>query len=58
MEELLLGSIRLRMIPVLDDNFIYLLDDGEKAILIDAGDGNGFAIIRSGVNLVAGIHHA
>ena len=37
-EELLLGSIRLRMIPVLDDNFIYLLDDGEKAILIDAGD--------------------
>lgn len=37
-DELQLGCIRLRMIPVLDDNFIYLLDDGEKAILIDAGD--------------------
>ncbi len=37
-EELIIGSIRLRMIPVLDDNFVYLLDDGENAILIDAGD--------------------
>jgi hydroxyacylglutathione hydrolase len=37
-EELLLGHIRLRMIPVLADNFIYLLDDGKKAVLIDASE--------------------
>ena len=37
-KELILGSIRLRIIQVLDDNFIYLLDDGKKAILIDAGE--------------------
>ena len=36
--EQLIGRIRLRMIPVLADNFIYLLDDGEQAVLIDAGE--------------------
>ena len=31
-------SIRLRVFSVLNDNFIYLLDDGNHAVLIDAGD--------------------
>ena len=37
-KQMIFHSIRLRIFPVLNDNFIYLLDDGNHAILIDAGD--------------------
>jgi len=35
-KQMIFHSIRLRIFPVLNDNFIYLLDDGNHAVLIDA----------------------